>query len=732
MIKTSDAYKSAVVAETRRIRVRVPIRIQDPDLQYGDVTATSSAPVSRPEQIYDDEMEPSDSYASLEDGRWVLDGTMDILEDDYSYPGQVGYVSGEISGEDGTFATPQTVTLGISGVDTLQSCIVFFPGGELDGVAEDFTVSIIQGGTAYHTESFTGNTSAKVIISGFTVYNPDAIAVTVTKWSIPHRRMRVTEIYPGYAANWTEGDLSVLSIKMQASINAMATPYGTASITMDNTDRLFDPRNKSGLFASLEERQPVPIQFGAVLSGGSVEWLPAGIYYQQNGAWQTSDDGMTMRWDLVDIVGLLADRTFIAPDTLPTTLDGWASALVDQLGTAFAGHYTVDPEYSARSVTADAEAVSGQNCGNILRWLCQACGVFARADSETGYLALEPLWSQGNEYTLDNLQRMPTISANDNLASIIFKLDTDFVVSGNTSNSANTVTVDNPFLADQTAALEAARHILVAYGGNKLSTTGRGDPSSEVGDVVTLQLDRYNATTARILSQTFDFTDGVLSSCKTELLQADGAFLYTDRVVLTEDGTWTAPAGVTELDVVLVGGGQAGGHGQYGKMPSIGLGSGTHYGKTGDPGMPGAGGNVWHGRININDGQSFAVSIGTGGAAVKGNSGSADPVDGTETTFGVYSSANGKRYNPAWTDISSGSAYGRTGVAAPVSGSGDGGTGGTGGSPGWETLEQGTDEFGNPLPYWVVVDSHGGGPGTPGTSGSNGCVIIYWDKGEIA
>ena len=731
MIKTSDAYKSAVVAETRRIRVRVPIRIQDPDLQYGDVTATSSAPVSRPEQIYDDEMEPSDSYASLEDGRWVLDGTMDILEDDYSYSGQVGYVSGEISGEDGTFATPQTVTLGISGVDTLQSCIVFFPGGELDGVAEDFTVSIIQGGTAYHTESFSGNTAEKIIVSGFTVYNPDAIAVTVTKWSIPHRRMRVMEIYPGYAETWTEGDLSVLSIKMQASINAMATPYGTASITMDNTDRLFDPRNKSGLFASLEERQPVPIQFGAVLQDGSEEWIPAGIYYQHNGAWQTSDDGLTMRWDLVDIVGLLADRTFIAQETLPTTLDGWASALVDQLGSAFAGHYTVDPEYSAKAVTADAEAVSGQNCGNILRWLCQATGTFARADAETGYLALEPLWSQGNEYTMDNLQRMPTISANDNLASIIFKLDTDFVVSGNTSNSANTVTVDNPFLADQTAALEAARHILVAYGGNKISTTGRGDPSSEVGDVVTLQLDRSNATTARILSQTFDFTDGVLSSCKTELLQADGAFLYTDRVVLTEDGTWTAPAGITELDVVLVGGGQAGGHGAYGTYgwPTNLKQSQGVWGSSGARGTDGTGALVWHGKIQINDSQTFAVSIGAGGIA-----GDGDPVDGGDTTFGAYSSANGKRYNPAWTDIASGNAYARSGIRVPADHTGDGGRGGAGGSAGYEYWEAATDEFGNPLGHLVLVPEKTipAGAGKPGTNGASGCVIIYWDKGEIA
>ena len=229
MINSSAAYKSAVTAEARRVRVRIPIRIQSPDLQYGTVTATSSAPVSRPEEIHDGETELSDRYASLEEGRWPLDGTMDILEDDYSFPGQVGYVSGEICGADGVFLTPQVITMGISGVDVLQAVTLSFPDSDLDGTADTFTVEVLQAGTPYHTETFAGNTQSKAVSQGFTVYQPDQIRLTITKWSIPHRRTRVAEIYPGYSDTWTENNLAALSIKNQASINAMAAPYGTAS-----------------------------------------------------------------------------------------------------------------------------------------------------------------------------------------------------------------------------------------------------------------------------------------------------------------------------------------------------------------------------------------------------------------------------------------------------------------------------------------------------------------------
>lgn len=730
MINTSDSYKAAVVAGYRRVRIRVPLRIVSPDLQYGAVTATSSAPVSRLDEIHDDEMELSDRYASLEPGRWVLDGTMDILEDDYSFPGQVGYVSDEICMEDGVFLTPQVITMGISGVDILQVVTVVFPDSELDGVADTFTVEVLQAGTAYHTETFTGNTQSKVVSQGFTVYQPDQIRLTINKWSRPHRRARVAEIYPGYSETWTERNLAALSIKNQASINAMAAPYGTASMTIDNLDKLFDPRNKSGLFLSLEERQAVPTYLGLDLDDGNTEWVPTGVYFQQNNGWTMTDGRMTMRWDLIDIIGLLTNREFIAPATLPTTLGGWAAALVTQLGESFASRYTVDPNYSGLSVSTTGDKIAGKNCGDILRWLCQATGTFARADAETGNLTIEPTWNQGNEYTLDNLSALPATAANDNLASIIFKLDTDtdFVVSGNTSNSANTVTVDNPFISTQAQALTAARHILSAYGGNKITTTGRGDPSSEVGDVATVQLDRSNATTARITSQTFEFSGRILRDCKTELLQANGVFLYTDREEITESGTWTAPAGVTQLDVVLVGGGQAGGHGGYGTMPGIGTSTGTSYGKTGSAGESGAGGKVWHATININDGQVFQVHIGAGGAAVTENSGSASPVDGEATTFGVYSSANGSTYTPSWTDIASGNAYGRSGVGKPLKGTGDGGVGGKGGTPGSEIKEKPTDEFGNPLPGVIITGGTSPGPGSAGSDGGSGCVIVYWNK----
>jgi len=127
------------------------------------------------------------------------------------------------------------------------------------------------------------------------------------------------------------------------------------------------------------------------------------------------------------------------------------------------------------------------------------------------------------------------------------------------------------------------------------------------------------------------------------------------------------------------------------------------------------------------------VHIGKGGAAAvrKGDAG----LEGEETTFGVYSSANGKRYANGYTDINSGDSYARTGVASPAKGTSDGAAGGKGGDPGQGYWKKYTVRP-NPAKPDVVNTSYKfiitkqPGPGHPGKPGGDGFVLIAWDKAE--
>ena len=703
MIKSGQAYHAAITGDARRVLLRTVIDIISPDIVFSAGETSGQIPWSKLEQLHDKVFGNPTKYATLERDRWALDGTWDLLPDDPAQTvGQMSYIGNVLSGTDGTFATPPWVELQFSGVSVLQACSVYFPGNDYDGLPEDFTVEVKQGGTAYHTRTYTGNTASSVSLEGFTVNNPDAIRVSVTKWSRPGRRMRVVEIVPGVYEGWDGGMIAEFNVKQQGNIAATALPYGTCTLKIDNLSRRFEPRSKNGLFQSIEERQGIDVSLGVRLADGTDEYKRLGIFYQYSGGWKTGDNGLTMQWNLVDIIGLLANREFLAPVTLPTTLGGWIGALAAQLGVNFKDRWHVDPNYTALPVTVrTAEDVQGKKCGDILRWVCQATGTWPRADASTGDLTAEPLWSEGNRVTLDNLNSYPTMKANGDVAALIFTLNdgtgTKYIVSGNATSSSETVSIDNPFIKTEAQALAAARLILSTYGGNVLDLTGRGDPSSEIGDVETVWLDESQATTARLTMQTFQFSGGVMQGCQSQLLQADGSFLYQGREVITTPGTWKAPAGKKSLRVILVG---KGGNGTGGT-------DGT-WEYAGNDGTDGLGGLVWTGTININDHQAFEVSL------------------GEHTVFGAYSSANGKQYENGYTDVASGDSFARTGVKYPRPGTGDGGAKGLGGVKGEREKIKWKDESGASHSYWKVYQEPG--PGQAGTPGALGCVVIYYDK----
>lgn len=234
------------------------------------------------------------------------------------------------------------------------------------------------------------------------------------------------------------------------------------------------------------------------------------------------------------------------------------------------------------------------------------------------------------------------------------------------------------------------------------------------------------------MEQSFKISNGVLKQNRNLWLQADGSYLYSRSVVLTESGTWTPPAGVVHLRIAVGQGGQGGMKGQDGWVKKTPRGEPRASGY-GEDGSPGAGGKVWHGTININAGQPITVSIGAGG---KASSAYGIPgTEGGETTFGAYSSANGQHYANGFTDINSGRSFARTGVALPLGGTSDGGAGGKGGEPGrgeWKQADLHDDRGQIIGKYWYFDIVAPPGPGADGADGASGFVLVSWDIAEEA
>lgn len=730
MIESSEAYQEAITADARRIYVKAVVDIEDPDMAQGDVTGSEQEPgISRPEQLWDKEFSLNANYASMEPNRWILDGSYIMRpEDSATRDWEAGYVGALLSGEDGAFPVPQVVQMEFANVGVLQACAVAFSDRPEDGVAADFTVDVISEGVVYHTKTVTGNAKALCPITRFRVNSPDTIRVTVTRWSLPGRRMRIAEIVPGVYEVWTGDEMREFDVKHQGDPSCVTLPYGTASIKFDNQSRRFDPRTKDGIFLMLEDRQGIDLHMGPLLPDGVVDYKPLGRFYQANGGWKTGDNSVTMGWSLVDIIGLIAQRKFIPKGALPTTLKGWLEALAGQLGENFTHRVRVDPDYADLPVSIPEEDAADITCGDILRYVCMATGTWPRADQTTGYLTAEPLWSEGNRITLDNLNKYPTMSANQDVAAITVN---DYTAKGNSPSCGNTVEITNPFVTDNGLAV---RSMLPFYGGNKIETIGRGDPASEIGDVDVIWLAEGNATSARRVKQDLSISGGVLKNCSSTFVRGDGLFQFTSRAQILESGTWTVPEGVWQIRVVLVGHGNAGGSGGDGGWTNYTnrwMGQFTYPSNPGGgSGGDGPGGMIWEGVLDVNPGQVIQIVTGAGV---------------THTTLWSYSSADGAVYPNGFTDVATGDVYGRTGGGGKP-GSGDGGHGGRGGSAGkWYVRGVWVQDNG---PAVIDPASYGGeiGPGhwehevviereptsgTPGTAGATGSAIIYWEPPEV-
>lgn len=172
---------------------------------------------------------------------------------------------------------------------------------------------------------------------------------------------------------------------------------------------------------------------------------------------------------------------------------------------------------------------------------------------------------------------------------------------------------------------------------------------------------------------------------------------YQNYDLLTGSGTYTVPAGVTKMRIIVVQAGTGGGCGYAGQSSQ-----GGDPGQGGQPGEPGSAGKVFALDIDVSPGETFSYSCGTGG--LPGTTAGEAGQPGGETTFGQYTSEDGEVPANGIVNILTGDVYAKPGKE---------GTPGAPGGPG------GSDKYGE-----SVTDGQQMWPG------GRGCNAITNSRGE--
>lgn len=228
-----------------------------------------------------------------------------------------------------------------------------------------------------------------------------------------------------------------------------------------------------------------------------------------------------------------------------------------------------------------------------------------------------------------------------------------------------------------------ARRVLAYYSSAETVRAKVVIEGEQCGDVLSMHDPYYDQITAFLAQADVNASSNLLGNCLliegyTPTGQGNNA---SGSVTLTGNGTWTVPDDVTEITVILVGGGTggtAGEAGQDGMEPQKST-SGNTTGiqwrtalsvAGGSGGEGGDGGNVYVLTMTVTPGQTFNYSCGQGGLGEV--AGGAVAQAGGDTTFGTLSSASGAVVAGGYIDPISGDILAGTGEEGYVGGPGMG------------------------------------------------------------
>lgn len=288
MLAVSEAFQEAIRADKRRILGRVTIDYTDPYMD-GSITVTSDdvARISWPAQTADAVEAPTHAWASL-DGSWVLDGSYHLAPDT---PGeaqqyQMGWWSESLAGEDGGFGEPYPTLTVLFDERPIRSLKVVGDSARTE-YPVDFDIYLYdKAGNLLYTETVRDNariTWTKELSEP--VSSVVRMVLGISRWSHPGRQAKIVEFYSSIQETYEGERILELSLLDEREVDTGSVPVGNISanelsITLDNADHRFDPGNtESPLYGLIKAHRRLRAWLGAVLSDGSVEWLPLGVFW---------------------------------------------------------------------------------------------------------------------------------------------------------------------------------------------------------------------------------------------------------------------------------------------------------------------------------------------------------------------------------------------------------------------------------------------------------------------
>lgn len=688
-------------------------------------------------------------YAALEPNAWTLDGSCEIYDDS-----DISFLGAMPSDENCEFEVVPTIRIYFDNQYSASGIMLVFGA---TGWCDEVNIKWYQSGALIADEDFYPNSAEYFCEKNVQFFNQ--LTITLTKTHLPNRRVLLDKIVFGTTRTFERNVLRNVNITQQID----PTSRTLAANALDWSLSI-----KDATPLTFQNKQPVLAYDGETLLG---------VFYVTD-----SDQVGDMIYNITctDAIGLLGDDPF--PDARYSNKNAYT------LAQEICGDYAVymDADLQTAKVTGILKDCTRRQA---LQQLCFAIGAVADTSGSDG-IKIFTLVTTNPETIPTYRTRIDGSVTKADLVTAIELTSHSYSTSGSGDsvdingttyydtktvsrmNNPDTTANDKPNviqISDATLVSSAnvstiLKNLSYYYMRRDTYNINFRIDGETLGDYVTATTPWGDTVTGHYSSAKLTLSGITVSKAEivdmpSKLLQGTGGGLYTDYMLITSSGTYTMPAGVTAISLVLIGGGdggQGGGSGTYAVHSNT---------STGNGGAGGNGGKVYSTVLSINDGAQISFVIGAGGtggaassiyngmtthsqAGAMGTAGGAT----TATLDVTFSSENGTRMPTGYSDLLTGVLRGTTGAnglsgqespSRGVDGAANTGNGGGGGDGGaGAEFHYDEDLFGTPVtpddPTYdpnATAQIHSGWVldkdpvrGNSGGNGGSGCAIIFYNS----
>ncbi|MCA0754901.1 hypothetical protein KP806_07550 [Paenibacillus sp. N4] len=505
MYPVTQPYKDAIYADERRIIGRVTFDISDVTAAE-DVssitTSTELATLSQKAQLNNNERSATWNLATNEQDRFRLDGSFSFPDDvTPANNGEVGYISSAICNADGTFTTPQTITIVFGGDHSSAGLTITFDQFN-DEYATDYTVTAYTAADAViDTVTVTGNNKALVVPLG-QLLNYRKIVVSISKWNVGNRRARVMEIDFGIVEVYTDDSLISFNMIEEMDMTSGLLPSPEFRFTVDNSDRLFNILNPTGFYKYLQQRQQVIAELGVPVNGGWIEYIRLGNYLLWE--WTSEEGSLTATFTARTNLDLMANYTY---EQLTASSKSLGALAVQVFGQCGIENYSIDPALNSITTNSMAEKT---DCRTLLQMIAIAgrCNLFVTRNNTITFKRVS-FGTAADRVDFDNAYNEPKIE----LERVTKQVEVTYWSNLNTSgiSTVTAVGIDlgdtiklekNTLINTSTVATDVANWIMAQKQFRaKYSMNWRGNPAHELADVIDIE-NSYGDDTSGMITKT--------------------------------------------------------------------------------------------------------------------------------------------------------------------------------------------------------------------------------------